>query len=100
MFNKKPKASPMSTRKPEAINQEYLSVVAQLGELEYNYRTIPDRQTKLINKISELQSEMEAVQAVAQEHVRKAQEAATKLKSQGATPIPTPVPNGNANAQS
>lgn len=67
-------------RTPEEIQQDYYRVSAQLGELEYNYRTIPDRQDECIAKIKELDSEMNQARLKAQEAVKQAQAAAAKAK--------------------
>lgn len=76
-------------RKPEDINQEYLRLSSQLGELEFNYRTIPTRQEEIIERVKELQVEMQAAQEKAQIAVKQAQEAAAKVKM--AAPDKAPI---------
>lgn len=69
----KTKKEESKTRTPEEINKEYLSLAAQLGELEFNARTIPDRQEKITERIGELQEEMAKAQESVQAAVKAAQ---------------------------
>ncbi len=59
-------------RSAQEISMEYTQVSSQLGELEFQYRTIPGRQDKLIARIKELDEEFQAVNKAMQEAGAKA----------------------------
>jgi hypothetical protein len=65
----------------QQINDEYFRFAAELGELEFNYNTIPARQEEVIKKIKALQKEGEQLQLEAQAEVDKARRQAEAVKT-------------------
>lgn len=90
--NKNVQAKPTQGRTFQTIQQEAYNLIQQMGELEYNYRCIPNQQEELKAKLDQLGAEAKVMQDAARAENEKAvikakaAEAAIKAK-ETVTPV-------------
>lgn len=95
--NKNAQAKPTQGRTFQTIQQEAYNLIQQMGELEYNYRCIPNQQEELKAKLDQLGVEAKVMQDAARVENEKAAikakaaEAAIKAKQPVGAETPQPV---------